>query len=604
MHRHLGSLARLLTPIVFAVGCKPGTDLPAAPSRGESLTSAFFSTSPIAPRDVRAVEMELAASPLPWDASDSALVSMVTAGGGILTVAIKESSAPRARDVATTRSAKGARMGLVGNRASVRATTIDRAVAKFEAQGIVILKYLASIGAVIVSLDPRLAPAIRADSLVDYVTPRVPGAMRLASYGGGRARAAISPVASSQTTPWGIQTVGATIAWAATRGAGAKILLLDTGIENGHEDLPTLTPSSNCPGPQGGCDDGTPLPHGTAMAGILLARDNALGVVGVAPDLAAANFHSYGACDSTTGLCDPNEIAGGLDWAITNLFGPQVTINMSLGGCVSFPQIANAVAQAKFDGFVMVAAAGNIVAGGPCQSGEIFYPAGYTGVLGVSGLLQNLTFAQNVQCTTLTNQTITASSNRGSHVDIAAPFVALSAQIATFGTYSEHCGTSQATAHVSAVAALVRLLNPGWSNLTVINHLQSTAKDLGAALRDDFFGYGLVDAVRAVGIVPPTISASIVSQRPRLSWGAIPGTASYRIYRRVNPTQSEWTFWASSSSLSYTDAVTKVSSFYGYSTVPPTGTSVSYYVTALTTTGYETQYGSFGTYIPIGVPPT
>ena len=59
-------------------------------------------------------------------------------------------------------------------------------------------------------------------------------------------------------------------------------------------------------------------------------------------------------------------------------------------------------------------------------------------------------------------------------------------------------GTSMATPHASAVAALAWSANPGLSNAQVRAILSGTASDLGARGRDDLYGYGLVQADAAV----------------------------------------------------------------------------------------------------------
>ncbi|MBA3531233.1 MAG: S8 family serine peptidase, partial [Ardenticatenales bacterium] len=64
--------------------------------------------------------------------------------------------------------------------------------------------------------------------------------------------------------------------------------------------------------------------------------------------------------------------------------------------------------------------------------------------------------------------------------------------------YSSYNGTSMATPHVAAVAALVWSYNPAWTNAQVRTALQNTAQDLGTAGRDNSFGYGLVQAKAAL----------------------------------------------------------------------------------------------------------
>ncbi len=63
--------------------------------------------------------------------------------------------------------------------------------------------------------------------------------------------------------------------------------------------------------------------------------------------------------------------------------------------------------------------------------------------------------------------------------------------------YAELDGTSMATPHVSAVAALVWAQFPGKSNAEIRHALLASAEDLGAAGRDNSFGWGLVRAKAA-----------------------------------------------------------------------------------------------------------
>lgn len=62
------------------------------------------------------------------------------------------------------------------------------------------------------------------------------------------------------------------------------------------------------------------------------------------------------------------------------------------------------------------------------------------------------------------------------------------------GNYASFDGTSMATPHVSAVAALAWSNNTSCSNADVRNALAATAEDLGTAGRDNSYGYGLVRA--------------------------------------------------------------------------------------------------------------
>jgi subtilisin family serine protease len=64
--------------------------------------------------------------------------------------------------------------------------------------------------------------------------------------------------------------------------------------------------------------------------------------------------------------------------------------------------------------------------------------------------------------------------------------------------YEAWDGTSMATPHVSGVAALIWSANVNWTNVEIRDAMNDTAKDLGAAGRDNAFGYGLVQAAAAL----------------------------------------------------------------------------------------------------------
>ncbi|WP_221088652.1 S8 family serine peptidase [Deinococcus aquaedulcis] len=68
----------------------------------------------------------------------------------------------------------------------------------------------------------------------------------------------------------------------------------------------------------------------------------------------------------------------------------------------------------------------------------------------------------------------------------------------TGADYESYNGTSMATPHVSAAAAVVWAAKPTLTNAGLLNLLTSTAKDLGTAGKDNNFGFGLVDPLKAI----------------------------------------------------------------------------------------------------------
>jgi subtilisin family serine protease len=83
------------------------------------------------------------------------------------------------------------------------------------------------------------------------------------------------------------------------------------------------------------------------------------------------------------------------------------------------------------------------------------------------------------------------------------------------GKYSKSFGTSDATAIVAGVAALVRSKFPQLSAREVIHRMTATAIDKGKPGRDDEYGYGIVNPVAALTAdVPPLGESQSPSPAP------------------------------------------------------------------------------------------
>jgi subtilisin family serine protease len=296
-------------------------------------------------------------------------------------------------------------------------------------------------------------------------------------------------------------------------GAGVRIAIVDTGIDMTHPDLEANLagqPHANCADtPDDSCsttlsaDDG--YGHGTHVAGIAAAVDNAVGVIGVAP---GASLLAVEACNENS--CTLISVWNGIRYVSnTNSDGTSGgdrradVINISLGwgknlsrtcpSCVTtFQTVIN---EAWNKGVVTVAAAGN--EGNSKGSGDnITYPARLNDVVAVAA--------------TMSNDVRASFSSTGPALDLAAPGYGIYSTLTpgayctapcSYGTLS---GTSMAAPHVVGAAALViqPLLVAGWSNATVVNKLTSTADDLNSAGWDSKYGWGLLDVKEAATGTP------------------------------------------------------------------------------------------------------
>jgi len=292
------------------------------------------------------------------------------------------------------------------------------------------------------------------------------------------------PPEPDQPIPWNIEMVGAERVWRRVTGAGVKVAVLDTGIDENHPDLTVSGGISMVPGVTSWDDD---QGHGTHCAGIIGARNNPSGVVGVAPNskLYAVKVLN----DRGTGYL--SWILAGMGWAEQN--GMDV-VSMSLGSNVDKPDAPctlayqRAAERLNSAGCITVAAAGNN--GRDPVNPWVGNPARCAGFMAVAAVDRNKNLA--------------AFSSRGPAslcsdcgVEIAAPGVSINSTTRG-GGYGLKSGTSMACPHVSGAAALLKELHPTWTPGKIRDRLRATADDLGAPGNDPSFGSGLLNCHRAV----------------------------------------------------------------------------------------------------------
>jgi subtilisin family serine protease len=266
---------------------------------------------------------------------------------------------------------------------------------------------------------------------------------------------------TAQTLPWGVEQVSRKgTDWSSTRpgdGTGAvpgDIYVVDTGIQF----LPDLYGGMEANlrgGPDTDCDG-----HGTHMAGIAGARDNADGVVGVAPGV---KVHGIKVLDCNGRGTDVNAIAG-VDWVVRYGGRPSV-ITMSFGGPIS-RAFDDAVKRAVDAGFVVITAAGNDHKNAcnisPAHMGAL------DGVITVGA--------------TTKRDGRASFSNFGPCVDMYAPGVRILSYFLN-GNLAWATGTSASAPHVAGVAALYLSGHGGDSPAAVEAAVKAHAVHVGSFLR-------------------------------------------------------------------------------------------------------------------------
>ncbi len=259
-------------------------------------------------------------------------------------------------------------------------------------------------------------------------------------------------------------------------GTDTVVAVLDTGVEYTREAFGSCANAGD-PGcrvitafeaaPDDGMLDDPAEYHGTNVAGIIL---------GVGPDSRIAAVDVFDGDSASS-----SDIIAGINWVIdqkTNRAVNMVAINLSLGaraippGLCTFSPLRTAIQDARSDGIMTVASAGN-----DGLTDEISYPACIPEVLSVGAVYDhNIGGVSYPVCTDFTTapDQVTCFSNSSNELALLAPGARISAAGITL------FGTSQAAPHVSGAAAVLRAAYPS----DTLDETQSRLQDMGVAVTD------------------------------------------------------------------------------------------------------------------------
>jgi thermitase len=288
-------------------------------------------------------------------------------------------------------------------------------------------------------------------------------------------------------TQWGPRIIQADYAWNTTRGNGSVLVaVIDTGIDWHHPDLAANYVPLGYDWVNNDTDPVDDNGHGTHCAGIIAAGlNNSIGIAGLAQVriMAEKAFNKIG-------IGDEVNLAKAIVHAVDQ--GAKI-LSCSWGGHGESALMHYAVRYAYDHGVLIISAAGNDIT--ECKS----YPAAYEEVVAVSATNENDSSAD--------------FTNYGDWIEVAAPGVNVYSTWLN-DTYISLSGTSMSTPHVAAVAALLWGQFPDITRNQVRAQLRYTADDLGDPGFDIYYGYGRVNARRAVEQALPEHDMAL------LSWNA------------------------------------------------------------------------------------
>ncbi len=243
-------------------------------------------------------------------------------------------------------------------------------------------------------------------------------------------------------------------------GSKVKVAIIDSGIDY-TSDIDVYLRKNFIPG-----EDAISIiyeditGHGTSIAGIIAAKDNERGIIGINP-----NVELYSARVLDSNLIAPiSRVVEAIYWAIDNKVN---IINMSYGTATDSEALKRAIQDAYNEDILIVAAAGN--------NGEIEYPAAYDEVIAVGSVNSKGERSD--------------SSATGEDLELMAPGEQI-LSTGGFGGVTVASGTSMASPHVAAVASVLWQRDLNCSSDFIRTLLDLSANKYGD---DTEYGYGLVD---------------------------------------------------------------------------------------------------------------
>jgi subtilisin len=270
---------------------------------------------------------------------------------------------------------------------------------------------------------------------------------------------AVAQALPSSGLDWSISAYGLPALWSRHQGAGVRVGVLDTGVDDSHPALQGVVKEHR--NFTRDCSASDTNGHGTHVAGIIAARGP---MTGVAPRVEIISCKVL----NNNGSGSLEAVGKAIAYAVEA--GCNILV-MSLGAPIRTPYIAEAVQAANDAGVIMVCAAGN-------DGGKVSYPAAFDQTIAVGAVGRH--------------GGVCEFSCRGREIDVAAPGEEITS-CWLGGGYATLSGTSMAAPFVAGVLALAWPQMPtprDGSKARAV--LKNTSVDAGDPGHDHLYGWGLI----------------------------------------------------------------------------------------------------------------
>jgi subtilisin family serine protease len=312
----------------------------------------------------------------------------------------------------------------------------------------------------------------------------------------------------------GLDQIRAPAAWEQydTRGAGAKVAVLDSGVDTSHPDI-DLAEWAEFNETGGRVDseprDIDPRGHGTHVSATATGGAASGQRIGVAPEAALSHGAVLTDCSGSSCSGTVAQIVAGMEWAVAH---DADVLSMSLGARGYRVRLVEPVRNARAAGTTVVASSGN---SGPFTSGSPgnVYDSIAVGATDANRNVASFSAGEPVDTGTAWRSVAPEAWPREYVVPTVTALGAAVRSAEPGDTYGEKSGTSMAVPHVSGAVALVqsatdRDLSPAAIERALVSTARKPASaSTPAGLRDVRYGAGIVDVPSAIAVVANTTAA-------------------------------------------------------------------------------------------------